>query len=687
MAFAQKTVYENGKAAQVTPKPPILVVDDDRLTVLALQKTLEREGHHVLTALSGHEALKILENQIVSVIICDLLMPEMSGTDLFIKAQTLQPDAVRIALTGHSDFDTVIPSINLGHISHFIVKPWEDISLQQTVNASVEQFKLIKENQNLNNILFTQHKALASLHDSLRRELQLGARIHETLLAGTIPSKIISLDINVMSIPAREIDGDFFEFYQPLSDIVDIAIGDVMGKGIPAALVGTAIKSQMLRFAVPFPRTHILEKNKFWEEDLLTPHEVISFMQQELIDKLIQLEYFSSLFYGRFHLTRKTFTYVDCGSPKPIHYNAQDKKITLLAGGNFPIGMVKEDKFYSTKIDYRPDDIFIFYSDGIIESATPQGELFGVDRLIKIVESNVDKNSTQIMDIIKSEVLSFSHKDFRHDDLTVVVIRVKTTSQLEKSKPINTRFSSDLSQLEALRDFVRRVCSRGAGNIDSLSSQLQLALNEIFCNIVIHGYKGKTRGPILISAEYLPEGIAFEIADQGISFDPERIQEPSFAGDKDDGFGWYIIRKINDKITYVKKVSETGWNHLRIYKRYIWGENFMQFAQTTKDNVLIITPETKSLDVKAASEFKKRVIDIISETESQNVVFDLHELQFIDSSGLGTFLSVLRVLHTQGGELKLANMNKTIRTMFELVSMHKIFEIFNSTDEAIKSFK
>ena len=106
----------------------------------------------------------------------------------------------------------------------------------------------------------------------------------------------------------------------------------------------------------------------------------------------------------------------------------------------------------------------------------------------------------------------------------------------------------------------------------------------------------------------------------------------------------------------------------------------------SKMTSLIITPERESLDAHDAPEFKEKVIDLIEANSLIRVVFDLHQMQFIDSSGLGSFLSVLRVLHSHGGELKLACMNKPVRTMFELVSMHKIFEIFNTKEDAIRSF-
>lgn len=113
----------------------------------------------------------------------------------------------------------------------------------------------------------------------------------------------------------------------------------------------------------------------------------------------------------------------------------------------------------------------------------------------------------------------------------------------------------------------------------------------------------------------------------------------------------------------------------------------MDLGHETLQDVLVITPHSATLDAKDAPDFKEKVINLIGQQTTHNVVLDLHQLNFIDSSGLGSFLSVLRTLHTQGGELKLARMNKPIRTMFELVSMHKIFEIFNSTEDAIRSFK
>lgn len=112
----------------------------------------------------------------------------------------------------------------------------------------------------------------------------------------------------------------------------------------------------------------------------------------------------------------------------------------------------------------------------------------------------------------------------------------------------------------------------------------------------------------------------------------------------------------------------------------------MEISHRNNENVLIITLNDKSLNSVDTIEFKNQVISLINEYDATRMIFELNRLQFIDSSGLGAFLSILRALSQRGGSLKLVGMKKPVRAIFELVSMHKIFEIYSSTEDAIKSF-
>jgi anti-anti-sigma factor len=385
-------------------------------------------------------------------------------------------------------------------------------------------------------------------------------------------------------------------------------------------------------------------------------------------------------------LQKCTLTFVDCGSTKPIHYKVKEKRAYFLTGSNLPLGVLENEIYHSHQVSYDQGDFFIFYSDGLTEAKSPRKELYGSERLVEIAERNPKASPKEIIDMIKSSVISFSQKSVFDDDVTLIVLKITSLQRFQQAKMEAGHFTSDLFQLTEIRKYIDQLCSHASGNAILLSELLQLAINEAFCNIIKHGYKNKKGCQIIIQGTLDDEGITIELTDHGESFNPLSVQEPSLMGTKDGGYGWFLIREIADHVTYVEKKTTGGWNHMHISKKYITEGSKMQLTHNEQDNVLIITPKMESLDALGAPEFKQKVMELIETSTSKYVVFDLHQLQFIDSSGLGSFLSVLRILHGHGGELKLACMNRPVRTMFELVSMHKIFEIFNSTDEAVKSF-
>jgi sigma-B regulation protein RsbU (phosphoserine phosphatase) len=686
MTAITSTAPNTLEPTSVRTRPVVLVVDDDNLILKALERTLKDPHFDLVLAKNGQEALKLMRQQSFAVIICDQTMPGLSGAEVLREAINLQSHAIRILLTGSGDLNTVVQAINVGQASQFILKPWDEAALRQTVSSCVEKHLLLKENERLQQLTALQHAELAKSHDNLTRDLKLGARIHEVMLMGKVPENIHGLTIAADTVPSREIDGDFYDFFRPLPQLFDVVIGDVMGKGIPAALVGTAVKTQLTRFAVPFNRLQVFDKHGIWHDDVFAPQEIITKVQQEVAPALIDLEYFASLFYGRFDLKQTTFTYIDCGSSKPLHYRASLQRAEELSGDNFPIGVLPSETITAQLTRFEKGDLFVFYSDGVTEARSPSGELFGVARLRVLVEENHKQPPAQLLAMIKRAVVSFAQKAQFDDDLTIIIVHVDSTSVPEFSKQALAKFSSDLSQMRAVRDFVQRLCLQAPGDNERLNDELQLAINEAFCNIVVHGHK-RARGEIILRGELGEEGIVLELSDQGTVFDPSSVSDPSFAGDRDNGFGWYIVKEIADRVIYARKESEKGWNHLKIFKKYHLEEGKMDISHDTKDGVLVVTLEGEHLDARETPFFKQKVVDLLENERVSRAVFDLHRLQFIDSSGLGAFLSILKALHSKGGDLKLSGMNRTIRTMFELVCMHKIFEIFNSPDEALRSFQ
>ena len=105
--------------------------------------------------------------------------------------------------------------------------------------------------------------------------------------------------------------------------------------------------------------------------------------------------------------------------------------------------------------------------------------------------------------------------------------------------------------------------------------------------------------------------------------------------------------------------------------------------QTGKVSVITVPGEV--LDASNAKEFKQDVMKLFE--EHTHVVFDMSQVRFVDSSGLGAILSCLRQLNSAGGDLKLCGLTRPVRALFELVRMHRIFEIFNDRDEAVRAYE
>ena len=129
-------------------RPKLLAVDDEQSSLNAIFRTLRRD-YEVFLSLNGHSALEVMRNQEIDVILADQRMPEISGVEFLQKAIKLQPDAMRILITGYTDIETIVQAINQGKVFYYINKPWEPDELRIIVKRASEQHLLVKENKRL----------------------------------------------------------------------------------------------------------------------------------------------------------------------------------------------------------------------------------------------------------------------------------------------------------------------------------------------------------------------------------------------------------------------------------------------------------------------------------------------------------------------------------------------------------
>jgi response regulator RpfG family c-di-GMP phosphodiesterase len=148
-------------------KHTVLCVDDEEGILHSLRRLLRKEDYRLLTALSGTEALKILEDNDVHLVISDQRMPQMSGTEFFAAVKEQYPDTIRVILSGYTDVDSITESVNKGHVYKFFLKPWNDQSLKLEIKQALNQYDLIQANRSLNEKVLEQNEALKKTNENL----------------------------------------------------------------------------------------------------------------------------------------------------------------------------------------------------------------------------------------------------------------------------------------------------------------------------------------------------------------------------------------------------------------------------------------------------------------------------------------------------------------------------------------
>ncbi len=146
-------------------KQAIMFVDDEQNILNSLMRLFRNEDYEIFTATGGADALKIIEENEIALIISDHRMPEMSGVELLSKVVEVSPDTIRIMLTGYADLEASIDAINKGEVYRFITKPWKDEELRLTVRQSLEYRELMLANRTLTRTVKRQHQILKKLEE------------------------------------------------------------------------------------------------------------------------------------------------------------------------------------------------------------------------------------------------------------------------------------------------------------------------------------------------------------------------------------------------------------------------------------------------------------------------------------------------------------------------------------------
>jgi PAS domain S-box-containing protein len=261
-------------------------------------------------------------------------------------------------------------------------------------------------------------RAEEELARARRREIEIGSRIQQSLLLGQPPCHLSWATVAALTVPSQQIDGDFYDFLSHHDRCFDVVVGDVMGKGVPAALLSAAIKSSILH---TFSRLLYVSG----QARLPEPEEIVNGVQAEIGEQFMALRVFATLCYMRLDRERQQATFVDCGHTKTIHYQQEENASRLLEGENMPLGCHEAEVYRQVTVSFQPGDLFVFYSDGVTEARDGNGEFFDTFRIVQLIDALGSLAPAQLVERIHEAIIAHTGSRTFMDDVTCVVVRIE----------------------------------------------------------------------------------------------------------------------------------------------------------------------------------------------------------------------------------------------------------------------
>jgi len=252
---------------------------------------------------------------------------------------------------------------------------------------------------------------LSETEARLEKELQFAQRVQAALLPTELPKRIKGVDVAAEFSAARELGGDFHDFLTPDSHTLVVALGDVSGKGVPAALY-SVFAGELVRGRT-FRRRYVPERS--------TPAGVLSSINTILHQRQLE-EYYCTLIYAVFDFKRRHLTLANSGVPYPVHCTADRCYQIELAG--VPLGAFYGTSYDETTVPFSPGDVFVLCSDGVFEAMNVRGEEFTAERLMDVVRASRDRSARDIVHDVVAAVEGWRAGAPPNDDMTVVALKV-----------------------------------------------------------------------------------------------------------------------------------------------------------------------------------------------------------------------------------------------------------------------
>ena len=380
----------------------ILSVDDEMDLELLLTQYFRRKirkgEYEFVFAHNGLEALTMMvKHPDIEIILSDINMPEMDGLTLLAKINEMRNPALKVIMvSAYGDMGNIRQAMNNGAFD-FATKPIDLDDLSVTIEKAIVQINYVHEMQK-------EHTQL----ESLKGDLAVAGEIQQAILPRIFPpfpDNADKIDIAASMTPAKDVGGDFYDFFRIDDDRIGFLIADVSGKGVPAAIF-MAVSRTLIR------ATGIRGGS---------PAECISYSNKLLSDESVDCM-FVTVFYGIMNVTTGEVTYCNAGHNPPYIIKGTGEVKALEMSKDPMVGAISGIDYHDCQLQLDKGDALVMFTDGVTEAMNTANEEFGEARL----EATLSKTFSKCQDMveaIKTDVAGFVDGAEQSDDITVLALK------------------------------------------------------------------------------------------------------------------------------------------------------------------------------------------------------------------------------------------------------------------------
>ncbi len=510
----------------------ILVVDDEVLNINILVDLLKSE-YKMMVAKNGLQAIKAARSSNKpDLILLDIMMPEMDGYEVCttLKADEATKDIPIIFVSAMNEASNETKGFELGAID-YMTKPISPTILKARVNTHLSLVQKASE-------LHEAHLLIKQQQLRMQDELNVARDIQLSMVPKEFPD-LNAIDIFAILEPAREIGGDLYDVFMIDDESLCLCVGDVSGKGAPAALFMAMAKTLIKSYA---------------SSDLSTA-SIVTRVNDELClnnDECL----FVTLFVSILNINTGELKFTNAGHNFP-YIIKDDKTLVTINKKHGPIVAAMDELIYKEDIiQLEKNDTLFLFTDGVTEAMDKEENLYGEKRLEDFLKNSDVKNVKSTINLLMKDIYTYEDGNPQTDDITILSCCYYGDSILASTK---ISITNELQNITKVVEHFDKFCE--SYEVDMATNQkVNLSLDDLINNIISYGYQDDFEHTIELAFKLFKDKLTVVVKDDAMPFNPFNGDGVDVSVSIDDreigGLGIHLIKKLMSEYSYHRKANK-----------------------------------------------------------------------------------------------------------------------------------